>query len=768
MKDYVRWLHSLPGKPVFVAYPAGFDFLFIYWYLIRFTGESPFEFSAIDIKTYAMALLGLDFWATTKRAFPYCAGRCAGAGGDVYENAFGKPTAIKRLCATNFARRLPMPCICYVERSFSSGVKKIIEQANEIIKHYAAQGYDLTLRQLFYQFVSRDLLPNTQQSYKRLGSIINDARLAGLIDWSTIVDRTRNLRQLAHWDSPADIVNACASQFRVDKWEGQPFRLECFEPTTPVRTKDGFVDIGSVQVGDLVLAHTGKWRRVTKVIRNAYKGKLLRVSAAGALPFLVTPNHPLYARPFDDSCPGYKGSTRKFHGLQWVHAQELKKYDRLLVPFQKARSTKHRERSIITLHSSKRAKRVEVTLNETCMQVLGLYVAEGSIRGDGRTVQFTFGAHEPQHASLIEKWACTLNINTHRVLNNGALTVYVFSKSLADWLSTEFSNGAYNKRVPSWLVNLPSEESLPFLEYYFRGDGCFWDESRAAIAATTRSRNLALLVQTMLLESGYQASVDILEDSGAPRYRVSVGGAAADRLAELWHVSVPEKGRKRSRRYNHIVYTDVGFEFPVRKVEEVDYCGDVINLEVAVDHSYCAPVAVHNCWIEKDALVGVIAGICNTLDVPYFSCRGYTSQSEMWAAAQRLKKYVQQRQQPYIIHLGDHDPSGIDMSRDIRDRLSMFAGFPVSVERIALTMSQVEHYDPPPNPAKITDSRAAEYIDRWGEESWELDALEPRVIEDLIRMHVESHRDDRPWQQAIEREQQGRIRLEELAAELDE
>jgi hypothetical protein len=70
MVDYVSWLKALPGKPVFVGYPAGYDFLFIYWYLIRFAGESPFSFSALDIKTYAMAVLRIDFRETTKKRMP--------------------------------------------------------------------------------------------------------------------------------------------------------------------------------------------------------------------------------------------------------------------------------------------------------------------------------------------------------------------------------------------------------------------------------------------------------------------------------------------------------------------------------------------------------------------------------------------------------------------------------------------------------------------------------------------------------------------------
>ena len=70
MKRYVEWLKALPGKPVFVGYPAGFDFTFVFWYLMRFAGESPFSFAALDIKSYAMAVLGTKFRNTTKRAMP--------------------------------------------------------------------------------------------------------------------------------------------------------------------------------------------------------------------------------------------------------------------------------------------------------------------------------------------------------------------------------------------------------------------------------------------------------------------------------------------------------------------------------------------------------------------------------------------------------------------------------------------------------------------------------------------------------------------------
>jgi hypothetical protein len=70
MPQYVHWLKSLPGVPVFVAYPAAYDFMFVYWYLIRFAGESPFSFSALDIKSYAMAVLGIEYRQATKKSMP--------------------------------------------------------------------------------------------------------------------------------------------------------------------------------------------------------------------------------------------------------------------------------------------------------------------------------------------------------------------------------------------------------------------------------------------------------------------------------------------------------------------------------------------------------------------------------------------------------------------------------------------------------------------------------------------------------------------------
>lgn len=292
-----------------------------------------------------------------------------------------------------------MPKIKYLEKRFSRQSRALILKANEIIAEYLSQGFDLTLRQLYYQFVARDIIPNRQEEYKRLGSIVNDARLAGLIDWNAIVDRTRFVRSLSHWDNPEDIVSGAASQYRIDKWADQSFRPEV--------------------------------------------------------------------------------------------------------------------------------------------------------------------------------------------------------------------------------------------------------------------------------------------------------------------------------------------------------------------------------WIEKDALVGVIEGVCSRLDVPFFSCRGYTSQSEMWAAAQRLRSHTDAGQTPIILHFGDHDPSGIDMSRDIESRLELFMGG-LEVRRLALNFDQVQQYNPPPNFAKITDSRSGAYIARFGSESWELDALDPATLAELIETTISELRDDDKWRHARAHEDQARANLRKIAAKYDD
>lgn len=187
-------------------------------------------------------------------------------------------------------------------------------------------------------------------------------------------------------------------------------------------------------------------------------------------------------------------------------------------------------------------------------------------------------------------------------------------------------------------------------------------------------------------------------------------------------------------------------------------------------------------WVEKQALAGVLAPIARRNHVPLMVNKGYSSASAMKAAADRMLKavgcdnvetvcagcgtFADDRdgrkcngcgeatdvevhafkdgewgeeiftKEVVVLYLGDHDPSGEDMVRDIRDRLAEFGVPNLRVEKIALTMAQIRRFNPPPNPAKITDSRAAAYIAKYGDQSWELDALPPRELNRLVEQAI--------------------------------
>lgn len=137
-------------------------------------------------------------------------------------------------------------------------------------------------------------------------------------------------------------------------------------------------------------------------------------------------------------------------------------------------------------------------------------------------------------------------------------------------------------------------------------------------------------------------------------------------------------------------------------------------------------------WVEKDALSNVLAPLASEFHVTLMVNRGYSSQSAMYEAGMRFVDKQGLGFIPILFYLGDHDPSGEDMVRDVQDRLKMF-GSDVTVLKIALTMAQVQQYNPPPNPAKMSDSRAAAYVQKHGAQSWEVDALPPNVLSQLIR-----------------------------------
>lgn len=255
----------------------------------------------------------------------------------------------------------------------------------------------------------------------------------------------------------------------------------------------------------------------------------------------------------------------------------------------------------------------------------------------------------------------------------------------------------------------------------------------------------------------------------------NIGNLVSDaRLAGLidWHM-IDDRGRTTSRNPH--------WENPR---EFIDSVAPQFAFDKWADQENYVEVMV-----EKQALEGVLEPLCSELDIPFSANKGYSSSSALYKAGKRFASKINAEKKCHVIYLGDHDPSGIDMTRDVGDRLNLFAGAVsmdglkrmlergedintnieagdldgVMVHRVALNMDQIKTLRPPKNPAKMTDSRADEYVRKFGTSSWELDAIEPRALATLVRNKVYELRDAGLWEKAVKRETAMRNELIALA-----
>ncbi len=171
--------------------------------------------------------------------------------------------------------------------------------------------------------------------------------------------------------------------------------------------------------------------------------------------------------------------------------------------------------------------------------------------------------------------------------------------------------------------------------------------------------------------------------------------------------------------------------------------------------------------IEKQALEGVVAPVCNKLEIPYTSNKGYLSATLAYDVGKRLQERRRAGKMVHVLYAGDLDPSGLDAGRDVKDRLELFSDGPVYVHRLALNREQVEEYDLPPNPAKTKDPRFKAYRETHGDESWEMDALPVEELAGVFTKAVGQLRDERLWQRDFKLQEQMRDQLQAMQEELE-
>jgi hypothetical protein len=196
-------------------------------------------------------------------------------------------------------------------------------------------------------------------------------------------------------------------------------------------------------------------------------------------------------------------------------------------------------------------------------------------------------------------------------------------------------------------------------------------------------------------------------------------------------------------------------------------------------------------WVEKDALSGVLKRVTSLYHIPILVNRGYSSASAMFDSYERFAPAIEKGRKCTVLYLGDFDPSGMDMIRDIRERireflikdyiddietdeqkeedidvrvkqLSIWFNNHFEIVPIALTEEQIQEYDPPENPAKRTDPRAAKFIEKHGSSSWEVDALRPEVLNQVLTDAIVERIDEKQYRKMVAKEKSDKKVLSEI------
>lgn len=184
-------------------------------------------------------------------------------------------------------------------------------------------------------------------------------------------------------------------------------------------------------------------------------------------------------------------------------------------------------------------------------------------------------------------------------------------------------------------------------------------------------------------------------------------------------------------------------------------------------------------WTEKDALSGILKRSTEKYHVRLVVNKGYTSSSAIYGAYERVLDHLIDGKNVTILYFGDHDPSGLDMVRDIRDRLFFMCSKgrhqmtyedleKLTIQPIGLTMAQIKKYKLPPNPTKLTDTRSAKYVEEFGTTCWEVDALDPQTLTNIVESNILANIDDEQYEAMLATEKKDKAKLKKLITDMNE
>lgn len=363
----------------------------------------------------------------------------------------------------------------------------------------------------------------------------------------------------------------------------------CLTEETTIQTADGLKPIVDVKVGDFVLTHRGRYRRVTEVLTRQYQGSVfeLRNGAISELfPTVVTPEHPVWVRHVS-----YPTGGAHLTDFRWVDAGKLQprysRYSRDVTAFPRTRET-------CEPNDGRIPGAPWLPCDSNTLALIGWYLAEGYVnhapdRGYFR-VTFCLGHtdREMEYAREIVAAAAALGLRAQIWHPKIGIRVVIHNVKFVRWLVGAFGTGASTKRLPLWLRSLPVEMLAPLLDAWVKGDGSFLlKKGTDTWRVTTASPNLAVGLREIVLRMGYLATINRHHLNEVMQGRkVNVKPA----YTVIYHAA---------RELRRSVLSDAEYVYsPIGESVQRAYDGTVYNLEVEEDHSYCTPAfAVHNCVV---------------------------------------------------------------------------------------------------------------------------------------------------------------------------
>jgi nitrogen fixation NifU-like protein len=388
---------------------------------------------------------------------------------------------------------------------------------------------------------------------------------------------------------------------------GKVGNIVCLPPNQNIHINNNLKEIDKIFPGKKVLSHTGNYDRVNKITERNYNGRILILkNKLGKIQ--ITPDHLVLAIKPPKGDKFLRTKNRRFLPASWYHADDLKKGDIILYPILKEiKDCKYIEIKIPKPKWDFKSKEIpaKINLNSDLLRLFGYFLSEGNIQDKpcNTFISFSLNINEEDIAediSKISKRLFNLDVKIRRLPKRKTIVVGLYSARLARLFKELFDNGAVNKMLPDFIMNLPPKKQTPLIYGLWKGDGYVnlnRDGPRAGYV--TISKKLAQQIKMLLLRQKIAPSIHEEEEkeiNGVKHrksYRIHIGQRdSLDRLCAILNIKYKPKSYTSEKSWFDKNY----LYLPITEIKNKNYEGKVYNLEVQRSHSFVSQAfCLHNC-----------------------------------------------------------------------------------------------------------------------------------------------------------------------------